>query len=198
MACMHVNCLQPSDWFVYGFVTAHKVSAGVPQKNMNPIEFNPQILWQTITWWKVKNPFFFNIVSKLRYDLFILPLCVLSLKIFNLDLYLVLFSASVDSWLTDREGVKSNDGDMRWCVLRSQNVSQSDDCHSVGFLFLTLPHLLVSISLSLPLSLSLPGVKLVLNVSVLSSLSHRVRNWSRARAFWVFRLFKGQWWNRPL
>ncbi len=149
---------------------------------------------------KSEKSFFFNIVSKLRYDLFILPLCVLSLKIFNLDLYLVLFSASVDSWLTDREGVKSNDGDTRWCVLRSQNVSQSDDCHSVGFLFLTLAHLLVSISLSLslPLSLSLLGVKLVLNASVLSSLSHRVRNWSRAWAFWVFRLFKGQWWNRPL
>lgn len=96
----------------------------------------------------------FNIVSKLRYDLFILPLCVLSLKIFNLDLYLVLFSASVDSWLTDREGVKSNDGDTRWCVLRYQNVSQSDDCHSVGFLFLTLAHLLVSISLSLSPSLT--------------------------------------------
>ncbi len=119
-------------------------------------------------------------------------------KIFNLDLYLVLFSASVDSWLTDREMVKSNDGDTRWCVLRSQNVSQSDDCHSVGFLFLTLAHLLVSISLSVPLSLSLLGVKLVLNASVLSSLSHRIHNWSRAWAFWVFRLFKGQWWNRPL
>ncbi len=75
-------------------------------------------------------------------------------KIFNLDLYLVLFSASVDSWLTDREMVKSNDGDTRWCVLRSQNVSQSDDCHSVGFLFLTLAHLLVSISLSLCPSLT--------------------------------------------
>lgn len=103
---------------------------------------------------KSEKSFFFNIVSKLRYDLFILPLCVLSLKIFNLDLYLVLFSASVDSWLTDREGVKSNDGDTRWCVLRSQNVSQSDDCHSVGFLFLTLAHLLVSISLSLSPSLT--------------------------------------------
>lgn len=86
---------------------------------------------------------------------FILPLCVLSLKIFNLDLYLVLFSASVDTWLTDREGVKSNDGDMRWCVLRSQNVSQSDDCHSVGSLFLTFAHLLVSLSFSFSLCSSL-------------------------------------------
>lgn len=92
---------------------------------------------------------------------FILPLCVLSLKIFNLDLYLVLFSASVDSWLTDREGVKSNDGDTRWCVLRSQNVSQLGDCHSVGILLLTLTHLLVSTALSLSssLSLSLPAVE---------------------------------------
>lgn len=115
---------------------------------------------------------------------FMLPLCVLSLKIFNLDLYLVLFSASVDSWLTDREGVKNNDGDTRWCVLRSQNVSQSDDCHSVGFLFLTLAHLLVSTSLSLfPSHFLFRLWKLVLNVSVLSSLSHRVRNWSRAWAF---------------
>lgn len=167
-------------------------------KNMNPIEFNPQILWQKIKWWKVKHPiFFFNIVSKLRYDLFYSStVCFVSQDFQFGSLPCPIFCLS---WLlaNRQEGVKNNDGDTRWCVLRSQNVSQSDDCHSVGFLFLTLAHLLVSTSLSLSLSLSLPAVEAGFKrISFEFSLPQGPQL-KPCLSVWVFRRFKGQWWNKP-
>ncbi len=135
-------------------------------------------------------------MSRLRYDLFILPLCFQDFQFGSLPCPIFCLS-----WLlANRQG----DGEKQWW--RHEVVCIAiPKCFSVGWLSLcglSVSHSYTSpslyLSLSVPLSLSLPGVKLVLNASVLSSLSHRIHNWSRAWAFWVFRLFKGQWWNRQL
>ncbi len=132
-------------------------------------------------------------MSRLRYDLFILPLCFQDFQFGSLPCPIFCLS-----WLlANRQG----DGEKQWW--RHEVVCIAiPKCFSVRWLSLcglSVSHSCTSPSLYLSLCPSLTfSSGREAGSSVLSSLSHRIHNWSRAWAFWVFRLFKGQWWNRPL
>lgn len=117
---------------------------------MNPIEFQPQILWQNIEWWKVKHPICLYLVQIKTWSLFFH--CVFCLLRFS-----IWFSIFCLSWLlANRQG----EGEKQWWS-RKVVCIPIPKCFPVGWLSFCRPSVSqfrTSFSLCLSLSLSLKRV----------------------------------------